>query len=162
VVVRNAVPGLRCPRRAIARLVHTLDASGRVPLPPGEISIALLGSPAMARLHARFMDDPSPTDVLTFPGDATAGIAGDICVCAPVARDYADAHHRPFAEEISLYIVHGCLHLAGFDDHAAPQRRAMRHAERDALALLRAAGAVPAFSWGSPRPGSPKPSRRPR
>jgi probable rRNA maturation factor len=133
---------LRLEAAAVRRLVHALDASGRFAAPPGELSIAVLDAPAMGALHAEFLDDPSPTDVITFDGDPLLDAAGEICVCADVARDYARAHRQDFATELALYIAHGYLHLAGFDDTTASKRRRMRQAERTAMSVLTAAGAV--------------------
>lgn len=101
----------------------------------------------MAALHARFLGDPSPTDVITFPGDPLADTAGEICVCADVARDYAAAHGHEFARELALYLVHGYLHLAGEDDTTAGARRRMRAAEKVAMAVLDAADAWPRVRW---------------
>lgn len=94
----------------------------------------------MGRVHADFLQDPSPTDVITFEGDPTLGSAGEVCVCADVARDYADAHGSGFARELMLYVVHGYLHLAGCDDTRPELKRRMRAAERRAMAVLDQAG----------------------
>jgi probable rRNA maturation factor len=146
-LVRNACRGLR-PRRAdLVRMFRVLDASRRFRAPAGELSIVLLDLPAMGRLHERFMGDPDPTDVITFEGDPSAGTAGEICVCADVAREYAAAHGGDFAGELALYLVHGYLHLSGYDDHTAAQRKAMRRAERTAFEILRAGDAVPVFRF---------------
>lgn len=110
----------------------------------------------MAGLHARFLDDPSPTDVITFPGDPLAGSAGEICVCADVARDYAAAHGHDFLKELALYLAHGYLHLAGLDDTTPGARRRMRTAERQALAVLTRAGAWPRARWLRSRRRTPK------
>lgn len=100
----------------------------------------VLGSRAMGRLHAEFLQDPSPTDVITFDGDPALGSAGEVCVCADVARDYVAEYGGDFAQELTLYIVHGYLHLAGFDDVRPALKRRMRAAERHALAILERAG----------------------
>jgi probable rRNA maturation factor len=113
--------------------------------PPGELSLVFLTDAALAQLHADFMDDPSTTDVITFEGDAAAGLAGEICVSADTAAAYARAHDRDFATELTLYLVHGWLHLAGYDDLRPAKKRRMRAAEARALKLLSAANAVPAF-----------------
>ena len=94
----------------------------------------------MGRVHADFLDDPSPTDVITFEGDRMMGSAGEICVCAEVARGYAGDHGGDFARELLLYFVHGYLHLAGYDDTTPAAKRRMRAGERQAMALLDAAG----------------------
>jgi len=91
------------------------------------------------------MGDATATDVITFAGDPTAGFAGEICVSADTARTYAHAHRRDFSAELTLYVVHGWLHLAGYDDLQPAKKRRMRAAEKRAMALLRAAQAVPRF-----------------
>jgi probable rRNA maturation factor len=102
----------------VRRAIHALDASAQFRVPPGELSLVVLDAAAMGRVHADFLDDPSPTDVITFDGDPAFGEAGEVCVCADVARDYAAEHAGP---------------------RPALQRR-MRAAERRAMALLDAAG----------------------
>lgn len=113
--------------------------------PPGELSLVFLTDPALAQLHGDYMGDPTATDVITFAGDAAAGLAGEICVSADTAAAYARAHRRDFASELTLYLVHGWLHLAGYDDLQPARKRRMRAAEARALKLLASAGAIPAF-----------------
>ncbi|MDI1248541.1 MAG: rRNA maturation RNAse YbeY, partial [Lacunisphaera sp.] len=60
-------------------------------LPPGELSLVFLTDPALAQIHADFMADPTATDVITFEGDAAAGLAGEICVSADTAARYVGA-----------------------------------------------------------------------
>ena len=115
------------------------------PCPPGELSLVFLTDSALAELHGAFLADPTPTDVITFTGDAAAGLAGEICVSVDTASAYARRHRQDFATELTLYLVHGWLHLAGYDDLRPAAKRRMRAAEKRALALLRAAQAVPAF-----------------
>lgn len=113
--------------------------------PPGELSLVFLTDGALAQLHADFMDDPSTTDVITFEGDTAAGLAGEICVSADTARAYAREHGHDFATELTLYLVHGWLHLAGYDDLQPAKKRRMRAAEARALKLLSAHASIPAF-----------------
>ena len=160
IAIRNAHPRLRLDRRAVARAIATLDAHATKFLggcPPGELSLVFLTDSALAQIHADFMDDPTATDVITFEGDAAAGLAGEICVSADTAARYVGllegrspdrpqpALQEKFAAELTLYIVHGWLHLAGYDDLQPAKKRRMRAAEKRAMALLRAAKAVPAF-----------------
>lgn len=177
IALRRAHPRLRVPRAAVARAIALLDEQFRIlpadlpklavsparratlksalrarnpasACPPGELSIVFVTDREIARIHADFMNDPTATDVITFEGDATAGLAGEICVSADTARAYAREHGRDFAEELTLYVVHGWLHLAGYDDLRPDRKRRMRAAEARALALLRAAKAIPAFRLG--------------
>jgi probable rRNA maturation factor len=124
--------------------------------PAGELSLVFLTDPALAKIHGDFMADPTATDVITFEGDAAAGLAGEICVSADTAARYVGrpegrAPARPvvrqdaFAAELTLYLVHGWLHLAGYDDLRPAKKRRMRAAEARAMKLLREAKAVPAF-----------------
>ncbi len=147
--IHNAYPGLKIDRRAVLNIIHTLDQHAEDFLkgcPPGELSLALLTDPALAKLHADFLDDPTTTDVITFEGDPLLGSAGEICVSVDTAKAYAKKHRRDFSEELTLYLVHGWLHLGGYDDLAPVKKRKMRAAEARAMKHLRAAEAVPDFS----------------
>lgn len=169
VSIRNAHPRLKADRRAIAAAIAVLDASAAKFLggcPPGELSLVFLTDPALAQIHGDFMDDPTATDVITFEGDATAGLAGEICVSADTAARYVGLMEdrspgRPrsagrsilqesFSAELTLYVVHGWLHLAGYDDLQPAKKRRMRAAEARAMKLLRDRRAVPAFRLAAP------------
>jgi probable rRNA maturation factor len=145
--VANRHPRLRVGRRSVAGAIAALDAHAaqfRGGCPPGELSVAFLTDAALARLHGVFLGDPSRTDVITFAGDRSLGMAGEICVSADAAeRQAAGRRGGGVAAELALYVVHGWLHLAGFDDRDPAARRSMRGAEARALRLLRAAGALP-------------------
>lgn len=172
--IHNGHPRLRFDRRAVAAVIRQLDAhaaeivgsdvlpinpASRLPLPAlpgvpaGELSLAFLTDPALARLHAAFLGDRSPTDVITFAGTSTAGpapmepgLAGEICVSADAARTFAANHGRDFAAEMTLYLAHGWLHLAGYDDLTPAAKKRMRAAEARAMALLRERRLIPGFA----------------
>jgi probable rRNA maturation factor len=96
---------------------RTLVAEGR---PGVELSLSFVGEEEMADLHVRYMDEPGPTDVLSFPMDED-GLLGDVVVCpAEAARNNPDV-----AAELRLLVVHGVLHLLGYDHEADDDRRAM-------------------------------------
>ncbi|HVW21707.1 MAG TPA: rRNA maturation RNase YbeY [Opitutaceae bacterium] len=143
--LRYAPAELRRALRLLESRHPQLAAGGPWPPPEAELSVAFMTDPALAALHARFMDDPSATDVITFPARPETGSAGEICISADAALRQRRAG-GPSAE-LALYLVHGWLHLAGHDDRSPGPRRAMRRAERRALALLRRNGALPAFSF---------------
>lgn len=148
VTIANHYPRLRLDRRALTRAIHTLDAEFPKPIsgsaskskilscPPGELSLVFLSDPALAQLHATFLADPTTTDVITFEGDPALGVAGEVCVSVDTAANYAKQHRRDFATELLLYVVHGWLHLAGYDDLQPAKKRIMRRAEARALNLL--------------------------
>jgi probable rRNA maturation factor len=97
--------------------------------PDVDLSIVLVDEDEMARLHVEWMDEPGPTDVMSFPMDDLAagdpsgprveGVLGDIVLCPAVAeRQGADAGHGAQVE-MALLLTHGVLHLLGHD-HAEP------------------------------------------
>ncbi|MSU69983.1 MAG: rRNA maturation RNase YbeY [Opitutaceae bacterium] len=147
--IANRHPRLRFNRRELAAALAFLDAkAGKFQggSPPGELSVVFLTDTALARLHAEFLADPAPTDVITFAGDQAQGLGGEICVSADAARRQAAARsQKAFSAELTLYVVHGWLHLAGYDDHRPAQKRVMRRAEARALGLWRVAGFRPGF-----------------
>jgi probable rRNA maturation factor len=168
IAIANRHPRLRLNRREIIRAIHLLDArfppafpkskiENRKPkIPPGELSLVFLRDADLAQLHADFLADPTPTDVITFEGDAALGTAGEICVSADAAFRHVASLPSPqsaaaFSAEITLYLVHGWLHLAGFDDLVPAKKRAMRRAEARAMRLLTKANAMPGFALRASR-----------
>ncbi len=101
--------------------------------PDAELAIQFADEAVMEKLHIEFMEEPGPTDVLSFPMDelrpgtpdrlTPAGMLGDIVVCPTVAAKQAlEAGHQAI-DEILLLTTHGILHLLGFD-HAEPEEKA--------------------------------------
>jgi probable rRNA maturation factor len=139
---------LRIDRRSLAAALDRLDAQARRfrgGCPRGTLSLAFLGDRALARLHGRFLGDPSATDVITFPG-AGSPAAGEICVSVEAAIRQAGRSAGRLSAELTLYVIHGWLHLAGYDDTTAAARRAMRRAEARAMGLLSRSRNLPRFS----------------
>lgn len=105
-----------------------------------ELAVIFVDEPAMERLHIQWMDEPGPTDVLSFPmdelrpGTADAptppGLLGDVVVCPSVAAAQAAKAGHSAQEEMLLLTTHGILHLLGFD-HAEPEE------EKEMFALQR-------------------------
>ncbi len=111
--------------------------------PDAELAILFVDEGAMEQLHVQWMDEPGPTDVLSFPMDelrpgtdeepTPAGLLGDIVVCPQVAAAQAETAGHSVLEEIQLLTCHGLLHLLGFD-HAEPEEeREMFGLQRDLL-----------------------------
>jgi probable rRNA maturation factor len=117
--------------------------------PAGELSVAFLTDDALSELHGRFLGEQSATDVITFGGDAAHGVAGEVCVSADAAARHAGRGARRLSLELTLYVVHGWLHLAGYDDRDPSSRRAMRGAEARAMRLLSRSGAPARFKLAS-------------
>jgi probable rRNA maturation factor len=114
--------------RVLAMLLHhfeRLKLSQRV-----ELSVMFINEQPMEELHVKWLDEPGPTDVLSFPMDElrpgdveTEGVLGDIVICPQVARLQADAAGHGEMDEIMLLATHGLLHLLGFD-HSEPEQEA--------------------------------------
>ncbi len=102
---------------------RTLIAEGAADV---ELSVSLVPEDEMAELHETYLGEPGPTDVLAFPQDDepdTDGprLLGDVVICPDVAASQAADLQR----ELGLLLVHGILHLLGYDHDEAPDRRSM-------------------------------------
>ena len=94
-----------------------------------DVGIIFVDEAPMTDLHVRWMDEPGPTDVLSFPMDelrpgsdemlSAEGVLGDVVICPQVARRQAEVAGHPEMNEILMLLTHGMLHLVGFD-HAEP------------------------------------------
>ena len=105
-----------------------------VPINYDELSIAFLEETAICDLHAKFLNNPDPTDVITFPADENEAYrVGEICISIDEALKYPQ---YALKDELTLYLVHGWLHLAGYDDIAPEDRLVMREMEQKALSFL--------------------------
>jgi probable rRNA maturation factor len=126
----------------IQRLV-TYDLDQLHVHPDAELAIVLVDESAMEQLHVQWMDEPGPTDVLSFPMDelrpgtedqpTPPGLLGDIVLCPQVATAQAEAAGHSALDEMLLLTTHGLLHLLGFD-HAEPdEEKEMFGLQRDLL-----------------------------
>jgi len=117
-----------------AAVAAALEHGGRAGIP---LAVVFVTDRELARLHARHLGDPSRTDVMAFDlGEEGGGPAGEVFVSVERARAVARARDLAPERELALYVVHGCLHLCGHDDHAPRARARMRRAERAVLARL--------------------------
>jgi probable rRNA maturation factor len=111
--------------------------------PDAELAIVLVDEAAMEQLHVQWMDEPGPTDVLSFPMDelrpgtedspTPAGLLGDVVLCPQVAEAQAQTAGHSTQEELLLLTTHGILHLLGFDHADAEEEREMFGIQRDIL-----------------------------
>lgn len=108
-----------------------------------DLGILLVDEAAMEQLHVQWMDEPGPTDVLSFPMDelrpgtdddeTPPGLLGDLVLCPQVATAQAEAAGHPVLDELVMLTCHAILHLLGFD-HADPEgEREMFGLQRDLL-----------------------------
>ncbi|SJM48705.1 rRNA maturation RNase YbeY [Gulosibacter sp. 10] len=114
--------------RMLRLATHVLD---RLHIhPDADLSLVFVDVGPMEELHVQWMDEPGPTDVLSFPMDelrpgsierqTPPGLLGDVVVCPQVAESQAQAAGHDTESEILLLVTHGILHLLGFD-HAEPE-----------------------------------------
>jgi len=97
-----------------------------------EISLAFVDNPTIHRLNKRFLDHDEPTDVLSFPysGPGAAKLSGELIVGVEVAREQANERGHDVQVELALYVIHGLLHLCGYDDKTEQAAEEMRQRER--------------------------------
>jgi probable rRNA maturation factor len=103
--------------------------------PQAELSVLLVDEPTMAVYHEKYMGEPGPTDVLSFPMDELrppeddeeppAGMLGDVVLCPAITAAQAAEHGRRPGEEAEYLLVHGMLHLLGFDHGTAEEKTEM-------------------------------------
>lgn len=119
--------------RAIARAV--LEGEG---VTDYEISLAFVDDPTIHRLNHRYLQHDEPTDVLSFPltDPGAKKLSGELVIGAEVAQARAREHGHDLQAELGLYVIHGLLHLCGYDDHEPSDAEAMRGRERHYLARL--------------------------
>ncbi|OYV88201.1 MAG: rRNA maturation RNase YbeY [Planctomycetia bacterium 21-64-5] len=100
----------------------------------GEISLAVVDDPVIHALNRRWLDHDEPTDVLSFVLERAEGyVEGEIIVSADTARARAGEFDWSADDELLLYVVHGALHLAGYDDKEPADQETMRERERHYL-----------------------------
>lgn len=133
VFLYNQQKDLKVSLRAAKKLVQEILAFEKVET--GEISICFVSQKRICELHKQFFDDPTPTDCISFPLDEET--LGEVFVCPKAALDYCAKKGGDPYEETALYIVHGILHLLGYDDLEPGPRRVMRKKEKKCMAHLK-------------------------
>lgn len=106
--------------------------------PQAELSLELIGSQRMRRLNREFRGKDRPTDVLAFPmreaPHSRPDVIGDVVIAMPVAMAQARCYHHSLDEELIRLLVHGVLHLLGYD-HERGEREARKMRSKESLLL---------------------------
>ncbi len=129
------------PAIDLKRLQGVLDAAlAEEGIAASALSVMLVDDAESAALHRQHFGEDDPTDVMSFPDGSTdpesgARLLGDLAVGVEVAARAAAERGRPVADELTLYILHGLLHLLGYDDEEEGDAREMWQAQRRLLAL---------------------------
>ena len=152
--------GLRRMTAAAAELAGLRDV-------PGGVCVSFLSPAGIERVNEDFLGHHGPTDVISFdyrsdgdPGfdtsedildsDDDADPSIELIVCPAVAYEQAVKRGLPYAEEVALYVAHGLLHAAGYDDLNPKAKRVMRRAEKRVMKGLREAGLIPVMECVEP------------
>ncbi len=112
------------------------------PNTPFDLAVHIVAAPEMALLNEKFLRHEGPTDVITFDYlDSAAvrgcpGLHGEIVVCIDEAESQARRYHTTWQREVVRYIVHGLLHLLGYDDQNRASRCRMKASEDTLLCQL--------------------------
>jgi probable rRNA maturation factor len=141
IYIKNSQRVIRLNLRRIQKELN--QALRLLELHTAELSVFFVGSRRMRRLNACYRGIDRLTDVLSFPmydggaGNA-AGVLGDIVICIPKAAAQARQYRTGINDELRRLLVHGLLHLLGYDhEKNASQRQKMEKKERELLNALK-------------------------
>lgn len=134
ILLRNPIPG--ASRAALQQYLARVQRELKL---PGELTVLVTGDDEIREMNRKFREKDKPTDVLSFPSEA-ANYAGDIAISADIARAQARAMGHSLADELRILMLHGALHLAGYD-HEKDNGR-MERRERDLRRKLRLPGSL--------------------
>jgi probable rRNA maturation factor len=116
---RGALPAIMAAARADDAPIRQLET----------VEFSLVSDEAIGKVHGDFMGDPTPTDVITFQH-------GEIIISLDTAKRQAAENDEPYEREVLRYMVHGLLHLAGWDDRDEAERAEMHRVQETILKQL--------------------------
>lgn len=128
-----AAPSLERIEACAAAVLAAEGAEGQ------ELSVTLVDDEQIAQLHLDYMQIPGPTDVISFPlsdPEDPIPILGEVVVSVDTAAREAEERGLSLDEELLRYVVHGTLHLLGYDDHEDDERERMHARQEELLAAF--------------------------
>jgi probable rRNA maturation factor len=157
--IENAQRCRRISRAGLERFTQQVVAHlGR----DTDLVIHLISSRRMATLNQQYLQHEGSTDILTFDlGSTAARIQGELYISLPDAVRQADEFGTDWPQELGRYVIHGLLHLCGYDDLAAGPRRIMKREEDRLVRLLDAEVGCASLAGPHPTRVRRTPSRRP-
>lgn len=120
-------------KRSIQRVIRSLLSFLKIEC--DEIAIYFVTAKKICQLHDEFFNDPSITDCISFPLDKS--YLGEIFVCPKQALLYSEKRRIDPKEEVILYLIHGLLHLIGYDDLDPKSKKIMRRKEKSCMRHLK-------------------------
>jgi probable rRNA maturation factor len=136
VSIANQQEAVEIDRKRLREIVATvLEGEDKA---ESELSLAFVDNPTIHRLNMRYLQHDEPTDVLSFPlSEPTAKrLSGELVIGAEVAKMQAEERGHDTQAELALYVIHGLLHLCGYDDKNDAAEKQMRERERHYLRRL--------------------------
>jgi probable rRNA maturation factor len=128
--ISNRQRTLKVDRRRMRHAVRTIVRDAGIS--QATISIAIVDDATIAKLHEQFLDDPEPTDVLSFVLEQSErSLEGEVVASANTAVACAPQYNSTPEDELLLYVIHGTLHLVGYDDTTPGRRAVMRRKEKE-------------------------------
>jgi probable rRNA maturation factor len=134
VAVFNAHPARRIPRAAVIAAVRRVAKGER--RRRAVVSVVFVGNRTSARMNRRFLGHTGGTDVISFPLGEGRMIEGEVYVNLDRARSQAREYGVRFADEVCRLVVHGTLHLFGYDDRTVALKRHMKRREDRYVGVL--------------------------
>ena len=132
ILISSSQKALRLPRRRLERLIRFVAASEGASL--AMVDLAVVGSGEIASVNRRFLSHTGATDVISF--DLSEGPGRGLCVqlvvCADLALRQGPLHGLRPQHELMLYVIHGLLHMMGYEDSTV-RGGARMHARQDEL-----------------------------
>ncbi len=135
-IQRNRKAPSPLPDRTVRRIAETVlagEGHGRKGLPKGELSVVLTDNAFIRELNARFLRKDRPTDVIAFPLGEEGGTWGEVYVSVERTGEQAAEYGVPPVQELARCVIHGVLHLLGYDDGTKSGREEMRRKEGEYL-----------------------------
>jgi len=135
VAIQNKQRLVRIDRRKIQRIVQKIFVHFKLGTVV-HVNLLFLDDQSMTALHRDFLGQSGPTDVLAFgmregkPLKGDSALLGDIAISTETAVRQAKRFHSSVERELALYVIHGMLHLLGYEDHHRRSRLKMRREER--------------------------------
>lgn len=160
VLVADEQSALAIDQRALTAAVQVVLADS--PFRSADVSLAIVDDPTIHQLNIRYLDHDYPTDVLSFVLDESDGhLEGEVIVSSDTAIRAAAEAGWSAHDELRLYVIHGALHLVGYQDKEPQQRRAMLEAEVRVLQQLGAAFPTDGSRWQELGISLSRPTHRP-